>query len=122
MRKVSNAERHFVSDAAVPAKAVGDFASAATSTKNFTSNMPSCPLKRTALRGFIEAAAGIGKGERHDWPAALSYGTIDGAPIRALRRSALRWLRDNMMRVASDRLRPVMATPSPCAGIPEKTS
>jgi hypothetical protein len=61
VRKASKAARHFDSDAPVLRNSVSDFANAPASTKNRTSNMPSCPVNRTAFRTSSKLRLGLGK-------------------------------------------------------------
>lgn len=78
--------------------------------------------KANGIADFIEAAAWVGEGQRHD-PHSAGLGIVlkDESSIRSRRRSALRRFRRNMPLVASSRLRPVMASPPKRAGIPVKT-
>lgn len=87
-----------------------DRASAAVSTKNGTSNMPSWPMKRTALR--TSARVGEFEGHRRQSPPVWSPDACHQLSLR---------LSDSIPSVAALRLRPTIALPPIRAGTPVNT-
>src|SRR5690606_6993247 len=78
--------------------------------------------EKNGVADFVEAAARVGEGQRHDPRSTDLRTALRGeSSMRSLRHSALRRLSSNIPLVASRRLRPVMASPPKRAGMPVKT-
>jgi len=72
-----------------PARSASGLAIASASTKNRTSNMPSWPVKQTALRTASKPRLGVQEIQRHSWHGIAS-GVLeahDGNVIRSIRPS-----------------------------------
>ncbi len=110
VRKASKAARHFDSDAPVLRNSVSDFARCAGLDKEPYLEHAVMADETDGVSHFVETAARVGKGQRHDRLTAVSHDAVaTGADRHSVRRAASRRLRDNMPWVASDRPRPIIA-------------